>query len=286
MPAKLVRQFGLQVPLPAKHNVGSIFCLHKAPVTAVGKVTNDRTVFWYDLVELTMKVFSHHRIGQFLSFAKVIDLDKGIVEHLKAYTFSLEIGRQLMMAIVIELQAERRPGGHPQIAQAKLRANEVELIMQTPAGDRLKISLVGLFIMPWLIASTRLHRREYMYQSGMRASLFYNLIDPVFIAEVLLSDKLDLQTILCGQVFGIGTDIVAQRLCPFGIVENPNVLGFKKSGHALGITNTGNRAGQYYAVKARKHPLNLTGMAVDKLFHGWQYLPNYLYTYWSNCRAG
>jgi hypothetical protein len=31
--------------------------------------------------------------------------------------------------------------------------------------------------------------------------------------------------------------------------------------------------------------LNLTGVAFNKPFHGWQFLQNYLYAYWPICRA-
>jgi hypothetical protein len=275
----------LEVLLLAKHQVGSIFYLQEAPVVTGGKMADHRTVLSYELIELAMEAFGRDRIRQCLSFVKVIDLDKGIVDHLKADPFFIETGRQLVLTIVIELQAERGPRGHPQIAQAQFRRNEVEVIMQTPAGDRLKIRGVGLFVMPGLIASTGLHRREDMDQTRMRASVSYNLMDPVFPAKVLLADELYFQAVLGGQAFGMGTDLVAQRRCPLGVVENPDVLCFEKAGHALGITNTGNGAGEHDAVKARQYPLNLTGVALNKMFHNWPFLQNYLYRYWSHCRA-
>jgi len=275
----------LEVPLVAKHHVRSIFYLQEAPVVTGSKMANHRTVFAYDLIELAMEAFGRHRIRQCLSFVKVIDLDKGIVEHLKADPFFMETGRQLVVAVVIELQAERGPRGHPQIAQAQFRRHEVEVIMQTPAGDRLKIRGVGLFVMPGLIASTRLHRREDVDQAGMRASLCYDLMDPVFLAEALLADELDFQAVLVGQAFGVGANLVSQGLGPLGVIENPNVLCFEKAGHALGRTNTGNGAGEHDAVKARQYPLNLTGVMLNKLLHNWQFLQDYLSTYWSNCLA-
>jgi len=218
--------YRLEIALSLKDDVCSIFDLHDTPMITVGKVANNRTVLSDDSVKLSMYAFDVYLIGQFLSFAEVVNLDEAVVEQLKTNTFFVKLGRQLVMAVAVELQPERRPCGHSQITQSQLRRNEVEVIMQAPAGDRLEIGFVGFLVMPRFITSTRFHRREYMHQSRMRAALFYNLLDTLFFAEFLFAEKFDFQTIFLCQAFGICANLISQRLGPFSVIEYAECLLF------------------------------------------------------------
>jgi hypothetical protein len=178
----------------------------KIKVIAIEKIeltiaADNRTALSDDFVKLSMDAFDVYFIGQFMSFAVVINLYEAVVEQLKTNTFSIQLRRQLAMAVMAELQPEWDPCGHSQIAQSQLRRDEVEVTMQTPAGDRLEIGFVCFLVMPRLITSTRFHRREYIRQSWTRTSLFDNPLNTVFFAEFLFAEKFDFQTIfLCPAV--------------------------------------------------------------------------------------
>ena len=259
--------YRLKIALSLKDNVCSIFDLHDTPMITVGKVANNGTVLSDDSVKLSMYAFDVYLIGQLLSFAEVVNPYEAVVEQLKTNTFFIELGRQLVMAVAVELQPERSPCGHSQIAQSQLRRNEVEVIMQTPAGDRLEMSFVGFLVMPRFITSTRFHRREYMHQPWMRAALFYNLLDTLFFAEFLFAEKFDFQTIFLCQAFGICANLISQRLSPFSVIEYTNVFCSEQAAHPVGITDSGDNSCKYDSVKARECALNLVCVTNDEIFH-------------------
>jgi hypothetical protein len=264
--------YWLKIALSLKDNVCSIFDLHDTPMITVGKVANNRTVLPDDFVKLSMMAFDVYIIGQFLSLAKVVNPYKAVVEQLKTNTFFIKLGCQLVMAVAVELQTERHPCWHPQITQSQFRRNEVEVIMQTPAGNRFEIGFVCFLVMPWLITSTRFHRREYIHQSGMRTSLFYNLLDTLFFAEFLFAEKFDFQTIFLCQTFSICANLISQRLSPFSVIEYTNVFCSEQTAHPISITDSGDNSCKYDSVKARECTLNLVCVTNDKIFHNWQYL--------------
>ncbi|MBA7548763.1 hypothetical protein ES705_41230 [subsurface metagenome] len=259
--------YRLKIALSLKDDVCSIFDLHDTPMITVGKVANNGTVLSDDSVKLSMYAFDVYLIGQLLSFAEVVNPYKAVVEQLKTNTFFIELGRQLVMAVAVELQPERSPCGHSQITQSQFRRNEVEVIMQTPAGDRLEMSFVGFLVMPRFITSTRFHRREYMHQPWMRAALFYNLLDTLFFAEFLFAEKFDFQTIFLCQAFGICANLISQRLSPFSVIEYTNVFCSKQAAHTVGITDSGDNSCKYDSVKARECALNLVCVTNDEIFH-------------------
>ena len=259
----------LQIAPSFKDDVCRIFDLHETPMIPVGKVANHRTVLPDDSVKLSMETFDVYLIGQFLGLTKIVDLYEAIINQLKTTIFLIQLGRQLIMTVIVELQPEWSPCGHSQIAQSQLRRDEVEVIMQAPAGDRLEIGFVCFLVMPWLITRTRFHRRKDVHQSGMRTALLDNLLDPVFFAECLFADKFDVHTIFLGEAFGIGTNLLAQRLRPFRVIENANAFCSQQPAHPLGITDAGDNTCQYDAVKARECSLNLVGVTVDKILHNW-----------------
>ena len=116
----------------------------------------------------------------------------------------------------------------------------------------------------------------------MRTSLFYNLLDTVFFAEILLAKKFDLQTIVLGQPFCIRTDLVPQRLCPFGVVEYADTFCSEQTAHPISIADAGDSSCKYDSVKARECALNLVCVTINKLFHDLQYSQNCVYKYSPN----
>ena len=67
---------------------------------------------------------------------------------------------QPVMPIEIKLQREGTPGGHPQVAQAKLFIYKVKVIVQTFACIRLEKRFAGLLVLPGLVAGTSFHGRK------------------------------------------------------------------------------------------------------------------------------
>ncbi len=73
-------------------------------------------------------------------------MDEGIVMKPVVYLFPVKLLRKSVMAVAIELQPERSPCGHAQIAQTPLQKYKVEIVVQTLASNRLEKSLACLFV--------------------------------------------------------------------------------------------------------------------------------------------
>ncbi len=162
-------------------------------------------------------------VGKALGFKGIGERQEGVVGGVKADASLHQLPRQPAVAVEVDLQAKRRPGRHPHVAQAELLVDEVEVVVQTLAGDRLEEGLAARLVVPGAVGGARLHGREDVHQTGVIAALGEDRLDPVLFAERLeLADELDLQARLGGQALGVGAHLVAQRLGPAGIVEQAN----------------------------------------------------------------
>jgi hypothetical protein len=108
-----------------------------------------------------------------------------------------------VVAVAIELQAKRTPSRDPQVAEAELLIDEVEVIVETASGLELEVGFAGALVVPRHVGHTGFHRAEDVDQAGVVAALLQDLLHPVFFAErFALADELDLQPILCGDGLG------------------------------------------------------------------------------------
>ena len=77
---------------------------------------------------------------------------EGVVFLGEVDALALERARPRAVAIAVELQAERRPGGHAQVAQAELFVDEIEVVMQALTQLRAKEGLAAGLVVPGLLA--------------------------------------------------------------------------------------------------------------------------------------
>ena len=258
---------GFQVILTLKEDVGGVFNLHKAPMVGVVKMADNRTIEPDNFVQMPMHAFDVDGIGQLLSLFKIVNANKHIVEQLKINVFLPECRGQYLMSVAVKLQPERRPGRDAQITQSQFVMDEVKVIMQAFAGDRFEIGLVRLFIVPGLIRRTGFHRRKEMNQSGMCPALFDDVANTIFLAEILLANKFDFQTVIGGNLFGVDAKFVPQGFGPLRKVKNANTAARQKGAHSLGIADLWNRAGQYDSVKTGQGSRDFSTVSFDKRLH-------------------
>jgi len=258
---------GLKVALPLKDDIRSVFDLHKTPVIAMGKVPDDRTVLSDNFVQLSMNTPDIDVVSKILSFIEIVNLHKDIIKDLVIDFLFAESRCQHIMSVAIELQSERCPCRHSQITQAKFSGDKVEVIMQAFTGHRFEICFMGLFIMPGLISSAGFHCRKDMYKSGMRTSLFDNIINAVFFPEILFADKIDFQAVLFSQLFGIKTNLFSHRFNKIGVIKYSDTFFEEQRSHTLGITNARYGSSQYDSVKARDDALDFSVVPLDKVLH-------------------
>ena len=257
----------LKIVLLFKDDIRSVFDLHKTPMIAMGKVPDDRTVLSDNFVQLSMNTPDIDAISKILSFIEIVDLHKDIIKDFGIDFLFTESRCQHIMSVTIELQSERCPCRYSQITQAKLGSDKVEVIMQAFTRHRFEICFMGLFIMPGFISSAGFHRRKDMYKSGMRTSLFDNIVNAVFFSEILFTDEIDFQAVFCSQFLGIKTNFFSHRFNEVGVVKDLNVFFEEHRSHPLGITNARYSSSQYDSVKAGDDAFDFSIVPLDKILH-------------------
>jgi len=167
------------------------------------KSLEDRTVALGKLVQFPVNPFRLPAMHDLLSSFPVPDLDEGIVQQAVVDLPLPQLARQPVVTVEVALQTAWQPGRHSHITQAELLVDEVEIVVQALAVIRQQIGLARLLVVPWLVGRARLHRREDTYQSWLVTSLVQNLLHPVFLANVPLAKKLDLEAVLGGKTLGV-----------------------------------------------------------------------------------
>lgn len=256
-----------KVALFLEDDVSGVFNLHKTPVTAVGEVSNDRAVLPDNFIKLSMNTPDINVIGKLLSFIEIVNLHKDIIKHLGIDLLFVESRCQHIMSVTVELQPKRRPCRHSQITQTQLGSDKVEVIMQAFAGYRFEICFMSLFVVPGLISSAGFHRREDMYKSGVRTSLFDDIINTVFFSEILFADKIDFQAVFFSQFFSIEPNFLAHWFNEVSVVKDLDIVFEQQRSHALCITNTWYGSGQHYPVKAGDETFDFSVVPLDKVLH-------------------
>ena len=157
------------------------------------------------------------------------------------------------MAIAVELQPERAPSGHPQVAQPQLLVDEVEVVMQTLARVRLEKRFATLLVVPRLVALARFHGRDHVHQPRMITTLGEHLGDHVLLANVRLVDVLDGHARHRRRFHGRRTNAIAQRLGKARVVKDADAARVQKARHPLRVTRPRQRACNDHPVVAGQH---------------------------------
>jgi hypothetical protein len=257
-----------QIPLEFESHIRGKLDLHQGPMIPRREMPEDRTELFRDVIQSPVEEFHREGIGEGLGFLEILRVDKRIVQKMVGEPVSLEKAGQVMVSVKIKLQPEGGPGGYSQIAQPQLFQDDVKIVVKAFGCFPPKKRLARLFIMPGFKRGTRLHGRKDMDQSGMIPALGDDLLDPLFLTEILLPDKLDLQSILLGQLLRPHTDFVPQGFDKLGIIENANALGSQMTTHGIGITDIGKCSGDDDPIKAREDSSNFTGVSFCQRTHG------------------
>src|SRR4029077_14472037 len=153
------------------------WCLKKETSLIVVSMRSTQPYLSYILIEELAKrclmqvpsMVGRQPVGQILSALPVIDTNEGIVGGGEADAFCCQSTRQPAVTVAVELQAERCPCRHPQIDQAKLGIDEIEIVVETLAAVWPHEGLVRRLVVPRLVSAARLHRRDDMHQAGVFA---------------------------------------------------------------------------------------------------------------------
>ena len=119
----------LKLALLVEDDIGGKFHLHQAPVVTGAKPPMDGTELPGPFIEPTVKLFGIQAVRKVLGLIRIGDREEGVVGHLEGDAGFAQPLRQPVVAIEIDLQAKRCPGGHANIAKAEQFVDEVEVVV-------------------------------------------------------------------------------------------------------------------------------------------------------------
>lgn len=172
------------------------------------------------------------------------------------------------MAVEVKLQAEGGPRRHAQVAQAELRIEKVEVVVQALALGGLEHGPARQLVVPGPERGAGFHGREDVHQAGMISALSQDRLDAGFLAEVLALDEVDGQAGFAGHLLGVGPEVLPQGGSPLWIVEQPDVTGRQVGSHGSRVSDVRQGARDHHAVKARQRPPELGSVSLDEGLHG------------------
>src|SRR5262245_40142176 len=172
------------------------------------------------------------------------------------------------MTIEVDLQSERTPGGHPDIAQPQFFIEEIEIIVQALPLLWPQIGLACLLVVPGFIGGTTLHGRENPHQAGALSPPLQHRLDLVFFANIPLADEIDLQAVIPCEALSVLPQPIPQRFSKARIVEDTDVVSIQIRRHSVRIAETWKSALDQNPVVTGKHTGNLLGMPLGQQSHG------------------
>src|SRR5882724_772676 len=228
---------GLEIRRPLEDDVGGVLHLHQAPVVTLPEVNQHRTVLPGEAIQSAVQDIDAKMIGQLLRLTQILEVDKDVVHQLELQSRLLQLRRQQVVPIAVELEAKGRPGGNPQEAQTQVGIEEVEVVVEALAVRRAQGRLARLLVMPGLEACAWLQGREDVDQSRSCSALLQDLLHSVLFTEVPPPDEFHLQPRLLSQALGVKANFFAQGLDKLGVIEQPDVLGAQQALHRLGMAD-------------------------------------------------
>ena len=245
---------GLEGRLGAKHQVHGVLHLHQTPVVGLPEDIEHRTEPLGVAVQAPVQFIGLDRIGERLRPPEVRNAHERVVGQAELYAGGRELSGEPRMAVAVELQPKRAPGGHPQVAKPQCLVDEVEVVVQALARTGLEAGLTGGLVMPGSVAIAAFHRRDHVHQPRIVASAREHLGHDVFLADVGLVDMLDLDAGLATCFQRPRTDTLTQRFGTARVVKDADPARVKKARHAARVAHPRQRAGNDDSVVARQYP--------------------------------
>jgi len=107
-----------------------------------------------------------------------------------------------------------------------------------------------------------------MYLAGMITLLGDDGLDPVFFAKGFMApDELDLDAGLDGKLLSMVSQLIAQRLCPSGVIEQPDIVVTEVTCHGARITDIGKGDGNDDTIEVGKSASDFILVAFDGGIH-------------------
>ena len=81
-----------------------------------------------------------------------------------------------------------------------------------------------------------------MDTAWMVTAFFKNCFQAFFFSKIVATNEFDFQVVLGSYFLSIGSKLLAERFCPFGVIKDTNIICIKMTAHTGRITNAGDDA--------------------------------------------
>jgi len=252
----------LELGLAMEDDIGGVLHLHAAPVDPGREVPQHGAVGCGNPIEVPVEPVRIPGVRQGLGPHPIGALDEGVVEQGVRDLPLRQLPGEHGVPVAVELEPERRPGGHSEVAEPQFPVDEVEVVMEALGLGGPEERLPAPLVVPRLERRTRLHRREDVHQAGMVPAGGEQLLDPVLLAEGLAPDELDREPVRCRQPLRVGAELLAKRLGESRVVEQADLPRPQKARHRVRMAEIGERPGEHHPVEAGEDSADLAGVSV------------------------
>ena len=133
--------------------------------------------------------------------------------HAVSNALLLQFMGEQVMAVHIELQAERRPCRDTKVTEPQFFVNEIEIIVETFALVKLKECLPIGLVMPWFISIALFHGRKDVDQPFGLSGFLNHFLNPVIFAEsTQLTNELDFDAVFICDALCVCADLFSKGL--------------------------------------------------------------------------
>jgi hypothetical protein len=154
------------------------------------------------------------------------------------------------MTVDIDLKPAGKPCGNPDITEAVIVIDEVDIVVEALAGVVFKERFMGTLVVPWLEGCAGLHGRENTDDARVVAPFFNNVGDDGLLALGALSNELNGDVMSVGKLTDVLTDTRGVLLSKLRKVEDADLSCIQKRCHALWMPDGIERALENKAVEA------------------------------------
>jgi hypothetical protein len=107
-----------------------------------------------------------------------------------------------------------------------------------------------------------------MDEAGMLTPLSDNGLDPVFFTKGFVApDELNLDASLDGELLSMISQLIAQGLCPSGVIEEPDLVVTEVARHGARVTDIGKGSCNDDTIEAGKYTSDFILVAFDEGIH-------------------
>ena len=107
-----------------------------------------------------------------------------------------------------------------------------------------------------------------MDQPGVAAPMCKDLLDLVLLADVVVAEELDGQPVIRGELLGVATDPVPERLGELGVIEDADRVVEQVACGGVGMADVGEGPRDDHPVQAGQDTGDLFGVTSDQVDHG------------------